>query len=105
LDAGRSIVNNDPSKPPLLETSQWLVKIVGSSHRGIVKMVEAAQIQRNKDSIRMLLGGLHLSKSKLGTSPPKHGFHPDGGFAQFLGRFLVLLQGLHRRFFHPRARG
>ena len=53
-----------PEQALLLETSQGLVMLVGCSHPGIVKMVEAAQKQRNKDSIRMLVGGFHLLKSE-----------------------------------------
>ncbi|MBM3995840.1 MAG: MBL fold metallo-hydrolase [Planctomycetes bacterium] len=53
-----------PEQALLLETSQGLVMIVGCSHPGIVKMVEAAQKQRKKDSIRVLLGGFHLLKTQ-----------------------------------------
>lgn len=49
-----------PEQALLIETSEGLVMLVGCSHPGIVKMVEAAQQQRKKDSIRMLLGGMHL---------------------------------------------
>ncbi len=53
-----------PEQALLLETSQGLVMIVGCSHPGIIKMVETAQTQRKKDSIRMLLGGFHLLKTE-----------------------------------------
>lgn len=53
-----------PEQALLIETSQGLVMIVGCSHPGIIKMVETAQTQRKKDSIRMLLGGLHLLKTE-----------------------------------------
>ncbi|MBI1831514.1 MAG: MBL fold metallo-hydrolase [Planctomycetes bacterium] len=53
-----------PEQALVLETSQGLVMIVGCSHPGIVKMVETALKQRNKDSVRLLLGGFHLLKTE-----------------------------------------
>lgn len=44
----------------LIETSQGLVMIVGCSHPGLVKLVETAESQRKKESVRLLLGGFHL---------------------------------------------
>lgn len=53
-----------PEQALVLETTQGLVMIVGCSHPGIVKMVEAAQQQRSQKSIRLLLGGFHLLKTE-----------------------------------------
>lgn len=52
-----------PEQALLIETSQGLVMLVGCSHPGIVKMVETAQRQRKKESIRLLLGGMHLLRT------------------------------------------
>ncbi len=52
-----------PEQALLIESSQGLVMLVGCSHPGIVKMVETAQKQRRKVSIRLLLGGFHLLKT------------------------------------------
>ena len=49
-----------PEQALLIETSQGLVMLVGCSHPGVVKMVEAALLQRKKESIRLLLGGMHM---------------------------------------------
>lgn len=58
------VIEGLPSEQALLiETSQGLVMLVGCSHPGIVKMVEAAQRQRKKESVRLLLGGLHLLRT------------------------------------------
>jgi len=46
-----------PEQSLLVETSQGLVMLVGCSHPGVIKLVESAQLQRKKDSIRLLLGG------------------------------------------------
>ncbi len=55
------IVDGQPPEQSLLiETSQGLVMLVGCSHPGVVKLVETAESQRKKDSIRLLLGGFHL---------------------------------------------
>jgi 7,8-dihydropterin-6-yl-methyl-4-(beta-D-ribofuranosyl)aminobenzene 5'-phosphate synthase len=55
------IIDGLPAEQALvIETSQGLVMLVGCSHPGVVKMVETAQRQRNKDSVRLLLGGLHM---------------------------------------------
>jgi 7,8-dihydropterin-6-yl-methyl-4-(beta-D-ribofuranosyl)aminobenzene 5'-phosphate synthase len=55
------IVDGQPPEQSLLiETSQGLVMLVGCSHPGVVKLVETAESQRNKDSIRLLLGGFHM---------------------------------------------
>ena len=49
-----------PEQSLAIETSQGLVMLVGCSHPGVVKLVETAQKQREKDSIRLLLGGFHM---------------------------------------------
>ena len=38
--------------------------LVGCSHPGVVKLVETAQTQRKKESIRLLLGGFHLLRKE-----------------------------------------
>lgn len=53
-----------PEQALLIETSQGLVMLVGCSHPGVVKMVETAMKQRQKDSVRLLLGGFHLLKTE-----------------------------------------
>jgi 7,8-dihydropterin-6-yl-methyl-4-(beta-D-ribofuranosyl)aminobenzene 5'-phosphate synthase len=40
------------------------VMLVGCSHPGVVKLVETAQTQRKKDSVRLLLGGFHLLRKR-----------------------------------------
>jgi 7,8-dihydropterin-6-yl-methyl-4-(beta-D-ribofuranosyl)aminobenzene 5'-phosphate synthase len=58
------VIEGLPSEQALIiETSQGPVMLVGCSHPGIIKMVETAQRQRKKDSIRLLLGGLHLLRT------------------------------------------
>ncbi len=59
------IVDGEPPEQALLiETSQGLVMLVGCSHPGVVKLVETAQAQRMKDSIRLLLGGFHMLRKE-----------------------------------------
>ena len=59
------IVEGLPSEQSLLiETSSGLVMIVGCSHPGLVKLVETAQTQRKKKSVRLLLGGFHLLRKE-----------------------------------------
>ncbi|MEQ8785379.1 MAG: MBL fold metallo-hydrolase [Pirellulaceae bacterium] len=59
------IVEGDPSEQSLvIETSQGLVMLVGCSHPGVVKLVETAQKQRKKDSLRLLLGGFHMLRKQ-----------------------------------------
>lgn len=53
-----------PEQALAIETSQGMVMLVGCSHPGIVKMVEVVQKQRKKDSIRLLLGGMHLLRKE-----------------------------------------
>lgn len=49
-----------PEQSLLIETSEGLVMIVGCSHPGLIKLVETAEIQRKKKSVRLLLGGFHM---------------------------------------------
>ena len=59
------IVDGLPSEQSLvIETSVGPVMLVGCSHPGIVKLVKTVQEQRQKDSIRYLLGGFHLLRKK-----------------------------------------
>jgi 7,8-dihydropterin-6-yl-methyl-4-(beta-D-ribofuranosyl)aminobenzene 5'-phosphate synthase len=44
----------------VIETSKGLVVLTGCAHPGVVRMVEAAEKQRGKDSVRLLLGGFHM---------------------------------------------
>jgi len=58
------IVEGLPSEQSLvIETSLGPVMLVGCSHPGIVKLVQTVQEQRQKDSIRYLLGGFHLLRT------------------------------------------
>jgi 7,8-dihydropterin-6-yl-methyl-4-(beta-D-ribofuranosyl)aminobenzene 5'-phosphate synthase len=59
------IVQGQPPEQSLvIETSQGLVMLVGCSHPGVVKLVETAQMQRKKESIRLLLGGFHMLRKR-----------------------------------------
>lgn len=59
------IVDGLPSEQSLvIETSVGPVMLVGCSHPGIVRLVKTVQEQRQKDSIRYLLGGFHLLRKK-----------------------------------------
>ena len=59
------IVEGEPPEQSLvIETSQGLVMLVGCSHPGVVKLVETAQTQRKKDSLRLLLGGFHMLRKR-----------------------------------------
>lgn len=44
----------------VLETPKGLAVITGCSHPGVVALVEAAEKQRNANSVRLLVGGYHL---------------------------------------------
>lgn len=44
----------------VIETSKGLVVLVGCAHPGVARMVEAAEKQHGKDSVRLLLGGFHM---------------------------------------------
>ncbi len=55
------MIPGDPPEQSLaIETSKGLVLLVGCSHPGITKIVATVQRQRRVDSIRLLLGGLHM---------------------------------------------
>jgi 7,8-dihydropterin-6-yl-methyl-4-(beta-D-ribofuranosyl)aminobenzene 5'-phosphate synthase len=59
------IVEGEPPEQSLvIETSRGLVMLVGCSHPGVVKLVETAQTQRKKDSLRLLLGGFHMLRKR-----------------------------------------
>lgn len=54
-------VAGEPDEQALVvETPKGIVVMVGCSHPGVVKMVEAAEQQRGKDFVRLLLGGFHM---------------------------------------------
>ncbi len=52
-----------PEQSLAIETSQGLVMIVGCSHPGLVKLVETVEMQRKKDTVRLLLGGFHMLRA------------------------------------------
>jgi 7,8-dihydropterin-6-yl-methyl-4-(beta-D-ribofuranosyl)aminobenzene 5'-phosphate synthase len=54
------IEGRPPEQALVIETSKGLVVMTGCSHPGVVRMVEAAERQRGKQSVRFLLGGFHL---------------------------------------------
>jgi 7,8-dihydropterin-6-yl-methyl-4-(beta-D-ribofuranosyl)aminobenzene 5'-phosphate synthase len=55
------IVDGSPPEQALvIETSKGLVMLTGCSHPGVVRLVEAAEKQRGRKSVRFLLGGFHL---------------------------------------------
>ncbi len=54
------IAGDPPEQSLAIETSKGVVLIVGCSHPGIVTIVEKVKRQRGVDSIRLLLGGLHM---------------------------------------------
>ncbi|MBL6706399.1 MAG: MBL fold metallo-hydrolase [Planctomycetaceae bacterium] len=59
------IVDGLPAEQSLaIETSLGPVMLVGCSHPGIVKLVQTVQTQRQKNSIRYLLGGFHLLRKE-----------------------------------------
>lgn len=51
-----------PEQALVVETSKGLVMLVGCSHPGVVKLVETAQRQRGADTVRLVLGGYHMSQ-------------------------------------------
>ena len=54
-------VEGQPNEQALaIETSKGNVMLVGCSHPGVVKLVEAVQRQRGAKSIRLLMGGFHM---------------------------------------------
>jgi 7,8-dihydropterin-6-yl-methyl-4-(beta-D-ribofuranosyl)aminobenzene 5'-phosphate synthase len=59
------VVAGDPPEQSLvIETSRGIVMLVGCSHPGVVRMVEAAERQRKKNSVRLLLGGFHMFRQR-----------------------------------------
>lgn len=55
------MIPGDPPEQSLaIETSKGIVLIVGCSHPGVVTIVEKVREQRGVDSIRLLLGGMHM---------------------------------------------
>jgi len=58
-------VEGSPNEQALaVETSKGIVMMVGCSHPGVVKLVEAVERQRGKDSIRLLIGGFHMFRQE-----------------------------------------
>lgn len=55
------MIPGDPPEQSLaIETSKGIVLIVGCSHPGVVTIVEQVRKQRGVDSIRLLIGGMHM---------------------------------------------
>jgi 7,8-dihydropterin-6-yl-methyl-4-(beta-D-ribofuranosyl)aminobenzene 5'-phosphate synthase len=54
------VYGSPPEQALLIETSKGLVMLAACAHPGAATMVETAEKQRGKHSIRLLLGGLHL---------------------------------------------
>jgi len=55
------LIPGDPPEQSLaIETSKGIVLIVGCSHPGVVTIVEQVRKQRGADSIRLLIGGMHM---------------------------------------------
>jgi len=55
------VLTGPPSEQALvIDTAKGLVVLTGCSHPGVVRMVEAAQRQRGKDAVRLVLGGFHM---------------------------------------------
>ncbi|UCG86175.1 MAG: MBL fold metallo-hydrolase [Gemmatimonadota bacterium] len=48
----------------IIETSKGLVVLTGCSHPGVAKIVEAAEKQRSQDSVRLVLGGFHMTNQR-----------------------------------------
>lgn len=51
-----------PEQALVLDTTTGLVVLVGSSHVGVVKLVEAARAQLGEKPVRLLLGGIHMER-------------------------------------------
>lgn len=55
-----------PGPPPeqalVVETSAGLVVVTGCSHPGVEKLVEAAEKQRGKGAVHLVVGGFHLGR-------------------------------------------
>jgi 7,8-dihydropterin-6-yl-methyl-4-(beta-D-ribofuranosyl)aminobenzene 5'-phosphate synthase len=54
------IAGSPPEQTLVIETSKGLVMLVSCAHPGIAKMVQTVEKQRNANSIRMIVGGLHM---------------------------------------------
>ncbi|MDA2928399.1 MBL fold metallo-hydrolase [Acidobacteria bacterium AH-259-O06] len=54
------IEGSPPEQSLIIETAKGIVLLTGCCHPGVVKMVETVQKQRGKDSIHLLIGGLHM---------------------------------------------
>ncbi len=54
------VEGNPPEQSMILETSRGIVLLTGCSHPGLVKIVEAVERQRNRDSILLVVGGYHM---------------------------------------------
>ncbi len=54
------IPGDPPEQSLAIETSKGIVLIVGCSHPGVVTIVEQVRKQRGVDSIRLLIGGMHM---------------------------------------------
>lgn len=50
----------------IIDTPSGLVILMACGHPGIAKMIEAAEKQRGRSSVRLLLGGLHLYEQSEG---------------------------------------
>ncbi len=59
-----TVAGDPPEQSLLIETSHGMVMLVGCSHPGVVQMVEAAERQRKKNSVRLLLGGFHMFRQR-----------------------------------------
>lgn len=60
-----------PEQSLVIETSKGMVMLVGCSHPGVVKLVETAQRQRQKKTVRLLMGGFHMHRQgpeKIGAT-------------------------------------
>ena len=66
------MIPGDPPEQSLaIETSKGLVLLVGCSHPGIANIVRATQKQRGVDSIRLLVGGLHMFRQSAEEIGPQ----------------------------------
>lgn len=61
------IDGSPPEQSLVVQTSKGLVLLTGCSHPGVVKIVEAAEQQRQANSVRLLLGGFHMVQQDAAT--------------------------------------
>ncbi len=54
------VEGNPPEQALVVDTPKGLVVLVGCSHPGVARMVEAAEKQLGKNSVRLVLGGFHM---------------------------------------------